>query len=148
MSVSYFANMGSAALKTNVIGNIIIGVLSVVCSVGLGYFFGGYGVIAGWGTALALGSFYIIYQYHKKYKLGFRQLFIKEDWVIIATCLIYMICCFVLFFINNSLNTWAMFGISIFLFIGIILFLYFYHPLGKKLMAVIFKKSNPQTHGQ
>ncbi len=141
MTVAYFANMGSARLTPNVLGNIIIGILSVLLSLSLGYLFSGYGVVAGWGIALAAGSFYILYNYHKRYLIYWKDLFVKADLVVIAASLVYMVICFLLFYRMPHLSVWVMFATDFLLFAGTGLLLLFKHPAGKKFISVLKKNS-------
>lgn len=139
MSPAYFANLGSAALKDNVAGNIIIALFNIALCFILGYFFKGYGVVMGWSLALSLGSAYIVYKYHKKNSFIIIQLLSGKDLSITALSILYCTLCLSFFYLNSSLNVWAMFGIDIFLFIILCLVGSIIHPIGKIFFGLIKK---------
>ena len=140
MSPAYFANMGSARLKENVIGNIIIGILNVVLCLTLGLFFNGYGVITGWSVALAVGSLYILLKYHKEYNLHIKTLLTRKDMIICITGIFYGAGSFLFFYNNSYLNVWLMFGIDIFIFLLVCALVYKIHPVSKTLLNIIKKQ--------
>ena len=141
ISPAYFANMGSAILKDNVTGNIIIAILNIFLCISAGYFFRGYGVVAGWSLALALGSLYVIYTYHLKNRNGIRELFTRRDLVIITTSFLYCLFCLLLFWFKSDLNVWHMFGIDLFAFLVICAVIFYIHPVSKIILNII--KRNP-----
>lgn len=130
MSPAYFANMGGAALKDNVVGNIIIAIFNIVLCIGLGYFFKGYGVVVGWSLALAIGSGYIVCRYHKKNRFSITRILSRKDLGIAALSILYCVLCLSFFYFNNNLNVWVMFAIDIFLFVILCTVAYFIHPVG------------------
>lgn len=139
MSPAYFANMGSAALKDNVAGNILIAILNILLCIGLGYFFKGFGVVTGWSLALVSGSAYIIYRYHKKNAVALTELLSAKDALISVLGILYCVFCLSLFYFYSSLNVWLMFAIDIFLFSSICLSAYFMHPVGDFTSSIIKK---------
>ncbi len=145
ISPAYFANMGSASLKNNVISNIIIAVLNILLCFGLGYFFKGYGVVVGWSLALALGSLYVIYKYHLKNKIGITEPVTKKDVTIIVISFLYCLFCLLLFWFKSDLNVWLMFGIDLFAFLGVCTVVLYIHPVSKIILNII--KRNPGQPG-
>jgi O-antigen/teichoic acid export membrane protein len=140
ISPAYFANMGSANLKANVVSNIIIAVLNVALCFGFGYFFTGYGVVMGWSIALSVGSLYVIYIYHKTNKLTTAFLLTKVDGLVVVLSLLYCLFCFIFFNFKGNLNVWIMFIIDFFVFLLICLTVYFFHPVSKALINSMKKK--------
>lgn len=140
MSPAYFANMGRAKLKNNVIGNVIIGALNVVLCFGLGFLFQGYGIIAGWSLALSAGSLFILFKYNKENSLGLARLLTSKDILVGVLAAIFCVSCCVLFYINSQLSALWMFAISIFLFAILCLATLRIHPVGITLSGFIKRK--------
>ncbi len=141
ISPAYFANMGTATLKDNVAGNVIIAVLNILLCFCLGYFFTGYGVVVGWSMALAVGSLYIMYKYHRRNSLAITQLITKKDVVVIVFSFFYCSFCLLLFHFKSDLNVWIMFGIDLFIFFLVCAVVYTIHPVSKMLVNIIKKKT-------
>ena len=140
ISPAYFSNMGSAKLKGNVIGNIIIAVLNIGLCYLLGFYFGGYGVVFGWSIALAAGSLYILVVYHRDNNITFGSVILKHDMVIILASIVYTLCCYFLFISRNDLNVWLMLAIIFVLFALLCLAVYKVHPVGKRLLSMVRNK--------
>ena len=140
MSPAYFANMGRAILRDNVIGNVIIGVLNLTLCLVLGFFYKGYGVITGWSIALSVGSLYTLFKYHKEYRLHIKTLLSNKDIIISIVGIFYGITVFLFFYYNNHINVWLMFGIDIFVFLLLCVLVYKIHPVSKMLMNIIKKQ--------
>ncbi|MDX1547793.1 MAG: lipopolysaccharide biosynthesis protein [Rhodothermales bacterium] len=62
---AYFANMGTGALRWNVIGHAVAGVLNAALGVALGWYAGGTGVVVGFMTAIVAGSLTTTLAYHR-----------------------------------------------------------------------------------
>ncbi len=140
ISPAYFANMGSATLRDNVVSNMIIAVLNVVLCSGLGYFFSGYGVVAGWSAALATGSLYVMFRYHQRQGLQLGQLVLRKDIGIILLGFLTGISSFLFFYLNITMNVWAMFGIVLFVLSLVLAAVYYTHPVSKTLTGVLKTK--------
>lgn len=143
ISPAYFANMGSATLRNNITGNVIIAVFNILLGIILGYFFKGYGVVVGWSFALAVGSIYIMNKYHQKNIFKTTQLLKKKDVVIIILSTTYCLFCLLFFYFKSGLNVWLMFAIDIFIFFLICLVVYLIHPVSKTLVNSIKRKTSP-----
>jgi O-antigen/teichoic acid export membrane protein len=131
ISPAYFSNIGSATMKDNVVGNIIIALFNIFLCIILGHFFKGYGVVAGWSLSLALGSLYIMYNHHRKNRVKISQLLSKSDFVIIVLSTFYCLLLLLFFTLKSDLNVWLMFATDIFIFFLICLVIYFIHPVRK-----------------
>ncbi len=71
---AYFANMGTGALRWNVIGHGVMGVLSAGLGLLLGAAFGGTGVVVGFVAALVAGSLVISLAYQRRYQIRLAEL--------------------------------------------------------------------------
>jgi O-antigen/teichoic acid export membrane protein len=140
ISPAYFANMGSATLKDNVTGNILIAVLNVILCFILGYFFKGFGVVAGWSIALAFGSLYVMIKYHHRHSFNRKLLLTQADLKILLFCMMYCAVSFGLFNFKNSMNVWLMFAIDALLFVFVLTAVFYIHPVSKFLLSIIKKK--------
>lgn len=141
ISPAYFSNMGSAKLNNNVIGNVIIAVLNVLLCYLLGYYFKGYGVVAGWSIALSVGSLFIVVAYHKVNNIMLKTLILKYDVVLIFISFAYALTCYLFFNYRSSLQVWLMFSIVSILFILICFIICNIHPTGKRIINVIRRKA-------
>lgn len=72
---AYFANLGTGELRWNLIGHVVMAVLSGGGGLVLGSVFGGYGVVAAYATGLAVGSLLIAWAYEKRYAIQRWPLF-------------------------------------------------------------------------
>ena len=67
----YFNFFAQKQYNIPFISHIIIAFLNIILSITLGSIFNGEGVVIAWSISLLIGSFYIIYQFNKKEKLGY-----------------------------------------------------------------------------
>lgn len=72
---AYFSNLGIGRLKWNTISSVIIGLLNGVLGIMFGYIAGGAGVVAGFVTALIIGSMIIIYAYSTEHAISMKEVF-------------------------------------------------------------------------
>lgn len=143
ISPAYFSNMGSAKLKGNVIGNIIIAVLNVSLCYLLGFYFQGYGVVIGWTIALSAGSLYILLAYHKSNQIAFHTVFNKQDGILFLLSIVGAAGCFLLFKYNPDWNVWGMLLI-VGAFMGMLsLAVYKIHPAGDRITNMLRRKIKP-----
>lgn len=95
MSPVYFVNYATNSLKINVNGGLIVAALNPVLCFVLGLYFGSYFIIAGWATALIIGSIYTLRTSHKKYGIEnsalFRPEFKKVLWSTVFACLSWIV---------------------------------------------------------
>lgn len=142
MSPAYFANLGSALLRNNVISNIIMAVSNVLLGYILGYYFRGFGVVAGWCIALSVGSVYVLFTYHKRNGLTFGDLFKRPETLTTLSSVGFGTFCILLFLNKSHINVWLMFTIAGVLFMMTCLVIFRIHPGGKKLAGFIKRKEN------
>jgi O-antigen/teichoic acid export membrane protein len=140
ISPAYFSNMGSAKLRGNVIGNIIIAVLNVSLCYLLGYYFDGYGVVIGWSIALSAGSLFIVIAFHKENSIHFNTVILRHDIIIVLVSILYALCCYFLFIYRNDFNVWLMLAIVLGLLTVVCMVVYKVHPIGKKIVSNIRRK--------
>lgn len=83
---AYFANMGTGELRWNVIGHVVMGILSGGLGVLLGWQFGGLGVVIGFCTALIIGSLTTAISYQHIYRIRMVDLIQRETgWLFVAS---------------------------------------------------------------
>ena len=83
---AYFVNVGTGALRWNLYGHIVIGVLNVVLSYLIGIEFGAIGVVCGSVAALVLGSGMTVLGYHVANKISLRLLWSSDNaWLAAAS---------------------------------------------------------------
>ena len=63
---AYFTNMGTGDVKFNTISQVIIAVTNLLFGLFLGYLYGGFGVVMGYGISIILGSCWLIYNFHQR----------------------------------------------------------------------------------
>lgn len=71
---AYFANVGSGALKSNMIAHAGMAIISLLLAYFFGTFWGGRGVIIAWPIALIMGSVYILLSYNRAHKITIREI--------------------------------------------------------------------------
>ncbi len=147
MSPAYFSNIGGAALKDNVVGNIIIAIFNIVLCIGLGYLFKGYGVVLGWSLALSVGSAYIVYNYHQRNGFSITRILSGKDLGVTTLSILYCTFCLAFFYFKSNLNVWMMFAIDIFLFMILCIAVYLIHPAGNIFLAA-FKRATQSSKGR
>lgn len=76
---AYFSSMGEGKLNVLVIVHIGMAIINIVLGIILGNYYGGYGIIAAWAIALSVGSIMVIANYNKSLKIGFFEVFHKEE---------------------------------------------------------------------
>jgi len=135
-TASYFANLGTGALRWNVIGHIAIGILNALLGITLGFLFYGYGVVIAWVVALSLGSAVIYITYHLTNKVPLIELFPRDSRIMFVFCtLILLVSLIIQSGFNHTLRSIALNTIII-LLSSLLIFVPFYlHPMRKRLMG-------------
>lgn len=130
-----YTNLGIGELRWNVISHIVIALLNVGLGFLLGFFYGGLGVVIAWVISLALGSSIIYLSYHIRHKIPLIELAPKASRIIIIICLIGIFSSFIIHHIFfDSINTIALNGIIILLFLMIVFPSLWFHPMRKRLL--------------
>jgi O-antigen/teichoic acid export membrane protein len=76
---AYFANMGTGDLMLNLVSHAVTGISNVLLGFVFGLLGGGIAVVAASVFSLFIGSIILIYFYHKKHNIPFRELLPVED---------------------------------------------------------------------
>jgi O-antigen/teichoic acid export membrane protein len=82
---AYFSNLGTGALKWNVIAHVVMGVSNAILGVFLGIEYGGTGVVVARVFSLVIGSSMVIVPFFREHGLSWGELFPRENlWLTIA----------------------------------------------------------------
>jgi O-antigen/teichoic acid export membrane protein len=84
MAPAYTFYMGLGHLRWNLAGRFGTALLNVILGYGLGIFYGGTGVVAGWVLALSCGCLITLFSYHVKYRVPMQSLLPKESWLFLG----------------------------------------------------------------
>ncbi len=84
---AYYMNLGTGALRWNVLSHAALGLLTAILGYVFGVFWGGRGVVIGSIIALILSSMITIWGTYKDQKIPFRDL-IPDDsrWLLVSAC--------------------------------------------------------------
>ncbi|MFX0133937.1 MAG: oligosaccharide flippase family protein [Candidatus Hodarchaeota archaeon] len=135
---AYFTNLGINELRWNTYSHIIIGVLNFSLGFVFGYLFGGTAVVVSWVISLITGSIIIPFMYHRRYKLPLVQLLPKEHISIgLASIAGASISMFLYHSLDGKFNPLINSSTVVFLFITIIVFPFWTHPMRKRLIRWI-----------
>lgn len=89
---AYFSSLGEGRLNILVIAHVAMAIINIVLGLLLGVLIGGYGIIAAWAIALAIGSICVVANYNKSLHVGFFDLFRRDErnllWVSLIIILI------------------------------------------------------------
>ncbi|WP_294304065.1 oligosaccharide flippase family protein [uncultured Chryseobacterium sp.] len=89
---AYFSSLGEGRLNILVIVHVAMAIINIVLGLLLGVLIGGYGIIAAWAIALAIGSICVVANYNKSLHVGFFDLFRTDErnllWVSLIIILI------------------------------------------------------------
>ena len=135
---AYFTNLGTGELRWNLIGHIVTALLNAGLGFLLGILYGGIGVVAAWVFSLALGSSLVYLSYHIKYRIPLLELLPRSSRIITLVCIVGISSFFLIYFnfsvrFNiNQLNT--LIPLS---FLIIVLFLFWLHPMRKRLIRLV-----------
>ncbi len=137
-SPSYFANLGTGALRWNVIGHMTAAILNVMLGIILGFLFNGVGVVVAWVIALSLGSSVIYVAYHLTQKIPLSELFPRDSRAMFPFyAIILLIALLIQHGFNQTFRTIVMNTIIILIASLFIFILFWFHPMRKRLMGWI-----------
>jgi O-antigen/teichoic acid export membrane protein len=132
---AYFANMGTGDLNWNTIAHVVIGVLNVLFGITLGAIFGGAGVVVGCSVALIFGSALIIFNYHKKNDIHYRNLIPREHLMIILTSIFLPVVNWQLYeFLRQHIGIPSASLVSVVVVVGIFFPITWVHPIRREFM--------------
>ena len=104
---AYFSCMGEGRLSLLVVVHSLMAVLNLGIGYLLGPYFGGYGIIIGWGLALTIGSVILTFLYNKRININFSQIFTNNDrWIILISAFIIMA---VIVYFSANLNSYSVY---------------------------------------
>lgn len=137
---AYFINLGTGDLKWNSTSHVLMAILNVILGFILGPMLGGLGVAISAMTALVIASWFVIYAFHKQYKLPFRNIVPSEHYLL----LIVVFCCIAIslwirsmYLSGHSPVVSGVINFGVFLMIASIVM--WFHPY-KELLFVRLKK--------
>jgi O-antigen/teichoic acid export membrane protein len=101
---AYFSCMGEGRLSLLVFIHAMMGGMNFILGYALGYFFGGYGTIIGWGVTLMFCSLLlsILYQKRSLQTHGYRVFSRNDHWLMFVSC--FIIISSILYFSFNRLT--------------------------------------------
>ncbi len=103
---AYFSNMGIGLVHQNTIAMLLMGILNAICGYILGYFYSGYGVVAGYSISVIISSIYVVLNFNKMLGMPLNTLLSAKEMYymmkISTTFFLFMI--FMKFFEINSLG--------------------------------------------
>lgn len=85
---AYFAYIAEGKLRWNVTSHVVMALVNAGLGVLLGQAFGGFGVVAAWMLALAVGGAIIVIPYHRENNIGLAAILSGNGWRVITSCLI------------------------------------------------------------
>ena len=130
---AYFANLGIGELRWNTIGHVIIAVLNFSLGLLFGRIYGGMGVTVAWVFALIVGSLVITLSYHLKHKIRLLELLSRENSFVMLGALCASAIAISLYrMLNSRLNLASMLLLLTFVFLGVVSFPLWKHPIRRK----------------
>lgn len=131
---AYYSYFGIGYVRWNVIGHIIMSLSNVILGFLLGMTFGGIGVVTAWIISLILGSAIIFLTYNHRCGVLFVDLFTGKNILIFFSCVVGISTTLVLNRIfRGRLEMMTINVINIVVFLLIILFPFWNHPMRRKL---------------
>lgn len=135
---AFFVNFGSGELHWNLIGQLTIAFLNIIFGFLLGLFYGGIGVVVAWVISLALGSSIVYLSYHIRYKIPLVELLPKTSRKIMLACLVGILSTLIIHTtFNHRLSPIRLNSATIFLFLAIVFFPFWFHPMRKNITVLI-----------
>jgi len=133
---AYFSYLGIGVLKWNTSGHIVTAVMNAAFGVMFGYNFGGMGVVIAWIISLVTGGVIIVISYHYTFNISLKQLLPRESRGITVACIFAILCAFLIIHkINNFGNHFLVSGLALLIFLMIIVFPFWLHPMRRRLMG-------------
>ncbi len=139
---AYFIFLGIGRLRWNTISHITIGSMNIALNLLLGYLFGAYGVVAGWVFSLSAGSMIITIAYLLENQRPLSFLFPPSSRMLITASILCTVFNFMIFNRIYSVGGSVISGVlSVTGFAVIIVWIFWFHPVRKKLFAALRKES-------
>lgn len=136
---AYLINMGTGDLNWNVVSHLVMGIMNLILSVILGWYFGGLGVVVAWSFSIIIGSLLVMYKFHVKNSIPF---FIKTKinfFSLVSGAVIVMIG-WKIYYYYNFFDIKRIIFIVIYLFFMLFLSCLFvwFNPQRKVLVDIVF----------
>ena len=100
---AYYSSMGLGYLTGLLLSHWVIGLCNIFFCWFLGYFIGGFGVVAGWAISLILGSTVTLFYYNNKFRRGLKSLNKRRFYEISALSLVSIFINLNLYFFGKDL---------------------------------------------
>jgi O-antigen/teichoic acid export membrane protein len=84
---AYYACMGTGMMRFNVVSHVIISLVNLLLSLTLGWWVGGLGVVLSWGSALVIGSVWLLFLFTRANRISVNSLLPHPDKVLAYCCL-------------------------------------------------------------
>jgi O-antigen/teichoic acid export membrane protein len=131
---TYFANLGTGELRWNTISHITIGALNGGLGFLFGSLYGGKAVVIAWVSSLILGSLLIPLSYHYRHNISLNELLPRESIMVILASVAGICTSLILYYqLYDTLNFFLLTFISVLVFIAILGFLTWQHPMRERL---------------
>ncbi|MBN4054636.1 oligosaccharide flippase family protein [Nitrospira defluvii] len=135
---AYFANLGTGDLRWNTTGHVTIAVLNIGLGWSLGNLYGGTLIVVSWVVSLIIGSLIVPVSYYYRHGLSLIELIPMESFGIGLASIGGLFTCFLSYhFLNNKMALLPVTSIIVFLFLTIIAFPLWVHPMRKRLTIVL-----------
>lgn len=138
---AYFSSLGEGKLNGLLIMHILVAILNILLGIILGKSILTYGVILAWAFSFCVGSIFLIFYYHRENRISFANIFIKSDYLIIISGLVFSVLSIVLF---TKVSLYLNFNFLSFLIL-LVIYLCCFGPVvlysgNLKLLSIIFPK--------
>ncbi|MBP6007902.1 MAG: oligosaccharide flippase family protein [Rhodoferax sp.] len=133
---AYFFNLGTGDLKWNSIAHVVMAIMNVFLGFLLGSMLDGLGVAISAAAALIIGSSFVIFAQHKKYKILWRNIIPAEHLTLIIIIILYIV--LLSFFKSMQLintNLFIVNAISFCIYLIIVGAVMWFHPYKKILIS-------------
>jgi O-antigen/teichoic acid export membrane protein len=137
---AYFANMGTGDLTWNLISHAAIGISNIVFGFVLGLVLGGIAVVAASVISLFIGSIILIFSYHRKHDIPFREIVPVEDAGIAMGSFLGLLASTAVYY-SYRMNTAHFSGLIsvVMVFVALVAVPSWRHPLRPRLMTWVQK---------
>ncbi|WP_081987075.1 oligosaccharide flippase family protein [Methylotenera sp. G11] len=130
---AYFINLGTGDLKWNSISHVLTAILNVLLGLLLGSMYGGIGVAISSMAALVVGSGFVIYTLHKRYKISFKTIVPHEHYMLLIVIFGYILISIwinSMYLLNQSIVISGVINVSVYLVsIGAVMWVHPYRTL-------------------
>jgi len=138
---AYMGNLGSGALRWNTVFHLISGVLNILLGGGLGYMYGGMGVVIGFVVAIVIASAVLVLAYHVEHDISVREIFPIENLWLALSSVVGVILTWVMFYNMREVMFKSLILICcIVTFVIAVLFAGWKHPMRMNVIGWIYRK--------